>query len=82
MAQALAAIRAHEFHRRKPVGLLVKFGNEFADLYEEGQSEAERFRARLLLKNLIYPEGMGEAFRVLIQHKGVENPRLTGLQPL
>ncbi len=56
--------------------------NEFADLYEEGQSETERLRARLLLKNLIYPEGMGEAFHVLIQSKGVEAPRLTGLQPL
>jgi len=56
--------------------------NEFADLYEPGQSEAERVRARLLLKNLIYPEGMGETFQVLIQHKGIEQPRLTGLEPL
>ncbi len=57
-------------------------GNEFADLYDEGQSEVERVRARLLLKNLIYPEGMGEAFQVFIQHKGIEAPRLTGLAPL
>lgn len=57
-------------------------GNEFADLYEEGQSEVERVRARLLLKNLIFPEGMGEAFQVFIQHKGIEAPRLTGLAPL
>jgi SAM-dependent MidA family methyltransferase len=60
---------------------LVALGraNEFADLYEPGQSEVERLRARLLLKNLIHPEGLGEKFQVLIQHKGIENPRLTGL---
>lgn len=56
--------------------------NEFADLYDPGQSEAERVRARLLLKNLIYPEGMGETFQVFIQHKGIESPRLAGLEPL
>jgi SAM-dependent MidA family methyltransferase len=55
-------------------------GNEFADLYEEGQSEVERLRARLLLKSLIFPEGMGEAFEVLIQHKGLPTPHLTGLE--
>ena len=60
---------------------LVALGrtNEFADLYEMGQSEVEKLRARLLLKNLIHPEGLGEKFQVLIQHKGIENPRLTGL---
>lgn len=56
-------------------------GNDFADLYEEGQSETERIRARLLLKNLIHPEGMGETFQVFVQHKGVEAPRLTGMEP-
>jgi SAM-dependent MidA family methyltransferase len=56
--------------------------NEFADLYEPGQSEMERVRARLLLKNLIYPEGMGETFQVFIQHNGIERPRLAGLEPL
>jgi SAM-dependent MidA family methyltransferase len=56
--------------------------NEFADLYEEGQGEVERLRARLLLKNLVHPEGMGETFQVFIQHKGIEAPRLTGLEPL
>jgi SAM-dependent MidA family methyltransferase len=60
---------------------LVAWGkeNEFADLYEPGQSEVEKLRARLSLKNLIHPEGLGEKFQVLIQHKGIENPRLTGL---
>ena len=54
-------------------------GNEFADLYEPGQSEMEKLRARLLLKNLIHPEGLGEKFQALIQHKGINAPRLTGL---
>jgi len=54
-------------------------GNEFADLYEPGQTELEKLRARLLLKNLIHPEGLGEKFQVLVQHKGIEVPRLTGL---
>lgn len=54
-------------------------GNEFADLYDPGQTEMEKLRARLLLKNLIHPEGLGEKFQVLIQHKGIEAPRLTGL---
>ncbi len=53
--------------------------NEFADLYDEGQSEAERTKARLQLKTLIHPEGMGERFRVLIQRKGDVSRRLTGL---
>jgi SAM-dependent MidA family methyltransferase len=54
-------------------------GNEFADLYDEGQSEAERTKGRLQLKTLIYPEGMGERFQVLIQRKGDVSGRLTGL---
>jgi SAM-dependent MidA family methyltransferase len=54
-------------------------GNEFADLYDEGQGEAERTKARLQLKTLIHPEGMGERFQVLIQQKGVSGVQLTGL---
>ena len=54
-------------------------GNEFADLYDEGQSEAECTRARLQLKTLIHPEGMGERFQVLIQQKGASAAPLTGL---
>lgn len=54
-------------------------GNEFADLYEPGQTEMDKLRARLLLKNLIHPEGLGETFQVLIQHKGIPAPQLAGL---
>ena len=46
-------------------------GNEFADLYDDGQTDADRTKARLQLKTLIHPEGMGERFQVLIQRKGV-----------
>jgi SAM-dependent MidA family methyltransferase len=53
-------------------------GNEFADLYDEGQSEAERTKARLQLKTLIHPEGMGERFQVLVQRKSVDASQLTG----
>jgi len=55
-------------------------GNEFADLYDPAQTEMEKLRARLLLKNLIHPEGLGEKFQVLIQSKGIVAPQLTGLQ--
>ena len=54
-------------------------GNEFADLYDEGQTEAKRTEARLQLKTLIHPEGMGERFQVLVQRKGVDASQLTGL---
>ena len=54
-------------------------GNEFADLYNDGETEAERVRSRLQLKTLIYPEGMGERFQVLIQQKGVSEAQMTGL---
>ncbi|HUL35541.1 MAG TPA: SAM-dependent methyltransferase [Candidatus Eisenbacteria bacterium] len=52
-------------------------GNDFADLYDEGMDEAARARARLQLKTLIYPEGMGERFQVLVQQKGVAATQLT-----
>jgi SAM-dependent MidA family methyltransferase len=63
---------------------LVALGraNEFGDLYEPGSSEVERVRARLKLKTLIYPEGMGQTFRVFVQQKGVPRARLTGLTGL
>ena len=54
-------------------------GNDFADLYDEGMSESERVKARLQLKTLIFPEGMGERFQVMVQEKNVGECRLTGL---
>lgn len=59
---------------------------EFSDLYDDGQTEVERLDARLKLKRLIYPgdadgpAGMGAIFKVLIQHRGLNAPKLTGLK--
>ncbi|HEY4837527.1 MAG TPA: SAM-dependent methyltransferase [Candidatus Acidoferrales bacterium] len=64
---------------------LVSLGrkNEFADLYDEGQSETDRVRAQLQLSSLIHPEGMGQTFQVFIQQKGIKsNTPLIGLSPL
>jgi SAM-dependent MidA family methyltransferase len=60
---------------------LARYGN-FADLQTEQMSEAEQTKRRLLFKTLINPEGMGETFQVLIQHKGIDPANLAGLQPL
>ena len=54
--------------------------NEFADVYERGESELQRLAARLKLKRLISPEGMGNVFKVLIQRRGVPQVALTGLK--
>jgi SAM-dependent MidA family methyltransferase len=64
---------------------LVSLGrkNEFADLYDAGQSETDRVRAQLQLSSLIHPEGMGQTFQVFIQQKGIKsNTPLIGLAPL
>jgi len=53
--------------------------DQFADLYDPAQSDVERLDARLKLKRLIFPEGMGTAFKVLVQHKGITMPKLIGL---
>jgi SAM-dependent MidA family methyltransferase len=45
--------------------------------------ESEGLQFRLSLKHLIEPErGMGEVFKVLIQHKGMDQPQLDGLREL
>lgn len=54
--------------------------NRFGDLYDPGQSEIEKLQARLKLKRLIHPEGMGGIFKVLVQHRGVQAPELAGLR--
>ncbi len=60
---------------------LARHGN-FSDLQSNEMAEAEQTRRRLLFKTLINPEGMGETFQVLIQHKGIIPGNLAGLQPL
>jgi len=54
--------------------------NQFADLYDDGQTETDKLQVRLQLKRLIYPGGMGGAFKVLVQHRGIPAPQLTGLK--
>ncbi|MFQ5664250.1 MAG: class I SAM-dependent methyltransferase [Terriglobia bacterium] len=54
----------------------------FADLPGSEVSEIEQRAARLELKQLIHPEGFGEVFKVLIQAKGLEGVRLSGLADL
>jgi SAM-dependent MidA family methyltransferase len=56
--------------------------NNCSDLQSDDMSDAEQSKRRLLFKTLINPEGMGETFQVLIQHKGIDPGNLAGLQPL
>ncbi len=54
--------------------------NHFEDLYDPGQTGAQKLQARLKLKTLISPEGMGGIFKILVQSKGVTRADLTGLK--
>ncbi|MCP4253535.1 MAG: SAM-dependent methyltransferase [Candidatus Scalindua sp.] len=36
----------------------------------------------LTMKNLLMPGGMGDVFKVLIQHKGIDHPKLIGLRSM
>jgi SAM-dependent MidA family methyltransferase len=54
--------------------------NQFADVYDPGQTDLEMLQARLKLKRLISPEGMGNIFKVLLQQRGVPQTRLTGFK--
>ena len=49
---------------------------------ESMTSEVKKLKLRQQLKQLIHPEGMGEAFKVLVQARGVGPVRLSGLRPL
>ena len=50
---------------------------------EREMSEIDALQLRLTLKHLIEPEmGMGELFKVLIQHKGIDQLSLDGLRDL
>ena len=52
--------------------------NQFADVYDPGQNEPDRLSARLKLKRLISPEGMGNIFKVLLQQRGFPGAKLMG----
>jgi SAM-dependent MidA family methyltransferase len=47
--------------------------------WEKGVDEIDAVTGRLAMKQLILPDGMGGPFKVLIQHKGLSEPTLDGL---
>lgn len=51
---------------------------EFQKIEKMDESGLTGFGSNLALKKLLMPGGMGSTFKVLIQHKGVERPRLRG----
>ncbi len=59
------------------------FLKELERLSGENESSLEGIRNRLAMKTLILPDGgMGDVFKVLIQHKGLDNPQLDGLRDM
>jgi SAM-dependent MidA family methyltransferase len=62
--------------------LALARNTQFEDLQSQAINDQQQTRARLLFKTLIHPEGMGETFQVLVQHKGIESPHLAGFDPL
>lgn len=62
--------------------LLLGIGKstEFAEIFEDTRLPQERAKRALQLKHLINPEGMGEAFKVMVAAKGVADiASLSGL---
>lgn len=58
-------------------------GNHFGDAFEEVKLPQEHAKVALQLKHLVLPEGMGEAFDVLVMRRGVEKEtaaQLSGLR--
>jgi SAM-dependent MidA family methyltransferase len=64
-----SGLETMEFASQTAFLMVLGQPNEFADLYDDEESETERTKARLQLKTLIHPEGMGERFQVLTQKK-------------
>lgn len=62
--------------------LALARAGEFADLGAAEACDFDQTALRLAFKQLIHPEGMGEAFKVLLQVKGVAGACLSGLEPL
>jgi len=52
----------------------------FAQLQE--RSDLEAFERLNRLKTLVLPKGMGEKFKVLVQHKNIKEPSIKGLEML
>jgi len=59
------------------------FLKEAQSIVRDDLSPLEGIRNRLSMKTLILPNGgMGDVFKVLIQHKGLDNPQLDGLRDM
>ncbi len=59
------------------------FLEEAQQILGERESPLDVIRQRLAMKTLIIPDGgMGDVFKVLIQHKGMDRPQLDGLRDL
>jgi SAM-dependent MidA family methyltransferase len=77
-----AGLRRTGFTSQTNFLLALARSSSFEDLQSEHMDQNQQARARLLFKTLINPEGMGETFQVLIQHKGIDAPKLSGFEPL
>lgn len=59
------------------------FLEEAQRILGEDESSLDTIKSRLAMKTLIIPDGgMGDVFKVLIQHKGINAPQLDGLHDL
>jgi SAM-dependent MidA family methyltransferase len=70
-AAAHQGLSAHQLLTQSQFLLGIGEANQFADAFEECRLPQERAKVALQLKHLITPEGMGEAFHVLVASKGV-----------
>ncbi len=75
-----AGLEAAGFTTQERFLLALGEANQFADVYDPGQTDTEMLNARLKLKRLIAPEGMGNIFKILVQRRGVPETALTGLK--
>lgn len=73
-----AGLEAAGFTTQEKFLLALGEANQFADVHDPGQTEMAMLNARLKLKRLIAPEGMGNIFKVLVQRRGVPQSALTG----
>ena len=65
-----SGLRLRRFESQAKFLMGIGQEDEFGDVFAGCDSEAERLRRAQLLKTLILPQGMGEAFRVLRMEKG------------
>jgi SAM-dependent MidA family methyltransferase len=56
--------------------------NQFGDAFEEVKVPQEHAKVALQLKHLVMPEGMGEAFDVLVMKRGVDKEKAAQLSGL